>query len=244
MENSKKTKEPQYQFMLENKATKAGFGLMSGQVWHDDPKRLGFVLSRYKFVSKMLAGKNKVLEIGCADAFASRIVAETVGNLTAIDFDEVFIENAVENFNQKWPVRFIVHDISLEPFKNDFDAAYALDVIEHITPENEHKFMENVVASLSDNGICIMGSPSLESQQYASKCSREGHVNCKTAYDFKSLMEKHFDYVFIFSMNDEVVHTGFDKMSHYRLALACGPKRKEANSLSEAVNHPVPQALR
>ena len=39
-------------------------GLMSGGVWQEDPKRLGMVLSRYKFVAKMLAGKRKVLEIG------------------------------------------------------------------------------------------------------------------------------------------------------------------------------------
>jgi hypothetical protein len=38
-------------------------------------------------------------------------------------------------------------------------------------------------------------------------------------------MEEHFDNVFMFAMNDEVVHTGFAPMAHYRLALACGPKR-------------------
>ena len=31
-------------------------------------------------------------------------------------------------------------------------------------------------------------------------------------------------YVFIFSMNDEVVHTGFTKMAHYLLGLCCSPK--------------------
>ncbi len=31
-------------------------------------------------------------------------------------------------------------------------------------------------------------------------------------------------YVFLFSMNDEVVHTGFSKMAHYLLALCVTPK--------------------
>jgi len=35
----------------------------------------------------------------------------------------------------------------------------------------------------------------------------------------------YFANVFIFSMNDEVVHTGFGKMSHYNIALCCGPRR-------------------
>jgi hypothetical protein len=34
-------------------------------------------------------------------------------------------------------------------------------------------------------------------------------------------IEQHFHSVFVFSMNDEVVHTGFYPMSHYLLGLAC-----------------------
>ena len=54
-------------------------GLMSGWGWYDDPKRLAFTLARYKFVSKMLAGLDDVLEVGCGDGFGSRIVAQSVG---------------------------------------------------------------------------------------------------------------------------------------------------------------------
>jgi len=30
----------------------------------------------------------------------------------------------------------------------------------------------------------------------------------------------------VFSMNDEVVHTGFHPMAHYLMALACGPSSR------------------
>jgi hypothetical protein len=43
--------------------------------------------------------------------------------------------------------------------------------------------------------------------------------------DFQSIMEHYFHNVFMFSSNDEVVHTGYFKMSHYLIALCCGPKR-------------------
>ena len=60
-----KTKEAQYResLTLEERIGRTSFGLMSNQVWHDDPKRLAFVLSRYKFVDRMLNGKNSALEI-------------------------------------------------------------------------------------------------------------------------------------------------------------------------------------
>ena len=65
------------------------------------------------------------------------------------------------------------------------------------------------------------GSPSLESQAYASAGSKAGHVNCKSGSELKELFLKFFHNVFLFSMNDEVVHTGFYKMAHYLFAIGC-----------------------
>ena len=96
MAETAKTKEPQYQICLDYRDERGleRFGLMSSQSWHDDPKRLVFMLSRYKFVAKMLQGSGHVLEVGCADAFGSRIVRQEVEALTAVDFDPVFIDDA------------------------------------------------------------------------------------------------------------------------------------------------------
>ena len=66
--------------------------------------------------------------------------------------------------------------------------------------------------------------PTIESQKYASKLSKIGHVNCKSKKDLKNLLMKFFNNVFMFSMNDEVLHTGYDKMSHYIFALANSKK--------------------
>ena len=70
----------------------------------------------------------------------------------------------------------------------------------------------------------ILGMPSLESQQYASPQSKAGHVNCKSGEDLKKLLVHYFDNVFLFSMNDEVVHTGYTPMAHYLLVLCCSKR--------------------
>src|SRR5258705_13711017 len=101
------------------------------------------------------------------------------------------------------------------PVPGNFDAVYSLDVLEHIEPSMEKVFLKNAFASLDPDGAAIIGLPSLESQPYASPQSKAGHVNCKSALDLKRLMEEFFHNVFIFSMNDEVVHTGFHKMANY-----------------------------
>jgi 2-polyprenyl-3-methyl-5-hydroxy-6-metoxy-1,4-benzoquinol methylase len=221
-----RTKERQYQALLDTKDKDglASLGLMTNQVWKDDPRRLVFSLSRYKFVSKMLSGRKGVLEIGCADAFASRIVLQEVESLTAVDFDPIFIEDAkARNKNEKG-LELRVHDILDSPVKGRFDAVYSLDVIEHIRKKDEETFMSNLARSLGKNGVAIIGTPSIESQKYGSPQSKEGHVNCKDSEGLRVLAEKYFNNVFIFSMNDEVVHTGFYPMAHYLFALCVGKK--------------------
>ena len=88
-----KTREPQYQFELEM-ALRDGFsrfGIYSNQTWKDDPRRLVFMLSRYKFVAKMLGGKARVVEVGCSDGFGARLVMQEGCRVTITDFDPLFV---------------------------------------------------------------------------------------------------------------------------------------------------------
>jgi cyclopropane fatty-acyl-phospholipid synthase-like methyltransferase len=217
------TREPQYNACLAERDRKglATMGIMSSFVWHTDPKRLGFVLARYKFVAKMLSGKSNVLEVGCADAFGSRIVRQFVPSVTVTDFDPVFTQDARERMGPDWGFKVLTHDMLSGPVPGKFDAAYSLDVLEHIDRRDERRFLRNIVASLTDDGVLIIGSPSLESQKYASPGSIAGHVNCKSGDELKRVMSEFFANVFLFSMNDEVVHTGFAPMAHYLFALCC-----------------------
>jgi len=221
------TFEPQYNHCLEieRKFGRSMFGLMSNQVWHDDPKRLLFVLSRYKFVSKMLIGRDSALEIGCADAFGTRLVRQVVPNVLATDVDPIFINDCIlrEN-NSPWPISYKVHDILAKPQENQFDAVFSLDVFEHIPSAFERIFIKNVKGSMKEDGVLVLGCPSLESQVYASPGSIEGHVNCKSGDSLRNLFTEYFESVFLFSMNDEVVHTGFVKMANYLFLVCTGKK--------------------
>lgn len=219
------TREPQYGIVFDV-AREHGIsklGLMVNESWNQDPKRTLFTLARYKFVAKMFSGRQKVLEIGCADAFGTRLVQQEVGYVTAVDFDPVFINDAKSRANPVWPADYFVHDMLSGPVPGSYNGVYCLDVLEHISPENEDLFMKNLLASMEIDGAAIIGIPSLESQAYASPQSKAGHVNCKSGNLFKKFLLKYFRNVFIFSMNDEIVHTGYYPMAHYLLALCTTP---------------------
>lgn len=220
------TREPQYNrsLALRDEFGLTPLGLMTNQVYHDDPRRLAILLARYKFVAKMLSGKKLVAELGCGDAFGTRIVMQEVEKIVAYDFDPVFIQDIRARQDRAWPLESHIHDIVLDTLPDRHDGIYSLDVLEHVSRADEHAYLANLRGSLTPDGVLIIGTPSLESQAYASPQSKAGHINCKSGAELKELLEKYFTHVFLFSMNDEVVHTGFYPMAHYLFAICCGQK--------------------
>lgn len=203
------------------------YGGMSRQAYEDDPKRLAFTLARYKHVAKILDGFGHVLEVGCGDGFGARIVRQHVGALTAIDVDARSIEEAERAHSERWPVEFLnlsIRDAAQEVSTSQtekYDAVYALDVLEHITPDGE--FLRGLCAVAP---VAVVGTPSLEAQRYASEMSKLGHVNCYSGVVLRARLREFWAQVFLFTMHDEVLGTSFLPMAQYLLALCIGPRAR------------------
>src|SRR5262245_36397946 len=112
-------------------------GLLKSREWISDPRRFAFSQSRYKFTAKMLSGRKHALEIGCGDAFNSPIIMQEVKHLTVTDFDPEFIKDARANVQPEYPYNAVAHNFLEGPLEGSFDAAYALDVLEHIHADDE-----------------------------------------------------------------------------------------------------------
>jgi SAM-dependent methyltransferase len=188
-----------------------------------DPKRLAFVLSRYKFAAKMTGRQKRVLELGCSEGIGTPILAEFASHYTGVDMDASAIATAKENWtNPAW--RFVEADFMGQRY-GTFDSVVSLDVIEHIHREYEPLFFDTVRQNLGEDGICLVGTPNVTSAAYASPGSQRGHVNLYDAGRLEAAMRTVFHNVFMFGLNDELVHTGFAPMAHYLMALGCN-KRK------------------
>jgi predicted TPR repeat methyltransferase len=223
---SKKTDSHYYEELFEKTAGQSAemFGAHYNYSWKTDPRRMLFAFSRYKFVGKMFEGFDRVLEVGCGDASATRLVQQTVNEVVVTDFDQVFISDIESRQQPEWRLDARVHDMIAGSLQENFDGIFSLDVLEHIEKTNEDTFLKNICISLDEHGTFIVGMPSLESQTYASEASKFGHVNCKSGPELRDLLKKYFHSVFMFSMNDEVVHTGFFPMAHYLIAVCCDKK--------------------
>jgi len=189
-----------------------------------DPKHMAFVLARYKFVAKMLDGKENVFEIGSGDGFGLPIVAQHVGRLHCIDWDRRLLEGNKRRLAHLTNVSYLHLDLNKTRPNIKADAIYSIDVIEHLDPEHEDMFVENMIECLTSNGILITGTPNITANQYASERSRVQHINLKGIKELRALMDRYFENVFMFGMNDEILHTGYAPMCHYIWSIAAGKK--------------------
>jgi 2-polyprenyl-3-methyl-5-hydroxy-6-metoxy-1,4-benzoquinol methylase len=95
-------------------------------------------------------------------------------------------------------VTFTAGDISAErPENQAYDAVFSIDVIEHLEPEFEKIFIENMMYGLKQNGVMIIGTPNESASQYATFRSDHQHINLKSAQTLKGLLDQYFDNSFI-----------------------------------------------
>lgn len=189
-----------------------------------DPIHMSFVLSRYKFIARMLTGKNKVLEIGCGDAFGTPLVAQFVKQLIAYEIDSRYVENNKKRLSKITNIQFEEFNICEKAPPHKFDAIYSVDVIEHLDKRLTKPFIENAVESIDRDGVYMVGTPNITSNRYASLQSKIQHINLFSHKRLRSILEKYFKNVFMFSMNDEVVHTGFGSTAHYFIGMGVGKR--------------------
>lgn len=189
------------------------------------PRRVLYALSYHKFAAKLIGPKKRILEVGCSEGLATLVLAELAEHCTALDFDLEAINFAKESLKRP-NLEFIHADILDKKLQDKklgkFDAATSFDVIEHIFLENEPQFFESIVQHLQPEGMCVIGTPNITSNQYASPLNQASHVNLYSAERLQEAVGRYFKKVIVFSANDEVVHTGFSPMAHYLLAVGIG----------------------
>lgn len=185
-----------------------------------NPLMAAIKLARFKFVARMLRPTDRVLDIGCGQGvgayFYSRFAKTVTGLDLYADQDRATARFGADNLS------FIAGDILAPPptiTENTFDAITCVDVIEHFHQPDGERIIAGYRDLLSDGGMMILGTPSRFSQPYRSVGSRDSHFHEYEPEELRGLCDRHFKRTLMFSMNDEVVHTGFDKLAWFFFVL-------------------------
>ena len=185
-----------------------------------DPLMTSIKLARFKFVAKMLSPNDRVLDLGCGTGYCSYFYSLVAKEVVGVD-----LFSDVPQAQQRYPVknlRFVkgdVLDLPVEITSDRFDAVVSTDVIEHFTREDGERIVASSFNLLSDRGMMIVGTPSKFSSAYRSAHSRAGHLHEYEPDELRELCGRYFKRTLMFSMNDEIVHTGFSKLAWFIFVL-------------------------
>ena len=199
------------------------FGRHLAHWYYHSPRRLLHCMAYYKFASKLIGSGKRVLDVGCGEGIGTWMLAVENGFAHGVDLDADAIACAQHNFGHDARIRFSCEDFFEMPLQ-EWGALVNFDVIEHILPANVPAFWGKIVENLAHDGIAVIGTPNITSDQYANPITRAGHVNLYSGERLQAEMSQHFHHVFLFAANDEVVHTGFLPMAHYLIAVGCRKK--------------------
>src|SRR4030042_3366237 len=136
-------------------------------------------INRY-YAIKSGNGKS-LIEFGCATGAASSVLKKFGWNVTATDISNYAVTKARKNFKG---VKFLTHDMEKKFKKQKFDAAIALDVIEHLY--HPEQGIKNVYELLKTGGVAIFLTPN----DYVHNYNDPTHVSVKKPYEWLRILKK------------------------------------------------------
>ena len=184
-------------------------------------------LARYKFVARQLKKTDHVLEIGSGNGIGTMFLSQHARQATGIEIEASSHEAAVK-INRRPNVEFLLQSVFNHDLSHKYDAIVSFDVIEHLTAEDGAILVDRMAQHCKPNGMVVIGTPSIYSYPYQSAYSRASHIKCYDQQELVALFDEHFGRSLAFSMNDEMVHTGFSKLAWYYFVLGFGPKSTAA----------------
>ncbi len=187
------------------------------ELFFKNPLMVTIKLARFKFVAKMLAQTDRVLDLGCGNGFSSFYYSQFCRNVHGVDIQEAVLNNW-KSFECKNVSFSLGNILDAEIYEREVDAITCVDVIEHFSLNDGEKILKSAAKCLKANdkgGQLIIGTPSKFSNTYRAAHNKDHHLHEYEPDELQSICERYFSRTYQFSMNDEIVHTGFNKLAWF-----------------------------
>lgn len=178
-------------------------------------------LARYKFIARLLAPDDNVLDVGCNDGVSTNFFAQFANKAIGIERDKTVISQARQSFPH---LTFYCHDAMKFQSDEQFDTIIMLDFLEHFSRKEGEIILSHYCQFLSPRGQLIIGTPNKLFAQYRSSKAKSEHLHEYNPGELTALMNSIFHRTHFFAMNDEIVHTGNLNLAWFLFALGLMPK--------------------
>ena len=117
--------------------------------------------------------KGKILYLGCNNGTSICILSQYCDELIGLDINKDALEEAKRLIEKEkiLNIKLVNANICSMPFEdNSFDGIYALQILEHIYPDDMDKALKEIKRVLKPNGIVIVEFPTPISTYYQERC--------------------------------------------------------------------------
>lgn len=191
-----------------------------GKRWQNDfqkdPKKLAFHFSRAKFASKIACQGKSVLELGCEEGMGAVLLGELASSYLGIDLNSDAINAAKQN-HPHGRYQFLSEEFLGKKY-GSYQVVVSFDFFKHLR-KGKDLFFSTILQNLSDDGIFILGCPSVISKEESLTLGISSESLQK---ELRLKLSSYFHQVFPFGMQDEIVHTS--PQANYYLFLSCHKK--------------------
>jgi len=177
----------------------------------NNPRKILYTMSYYKFAAKMIGSRKKVLHVGCGEGLGTWLLAKECGYARGIDTDIDSIRVAMNTWTDK-----IISFEAIDFFLMKKEEFYGLVSVDLPLPHEKSRFFKHITGYISHDGVAVIVTPNVISEQYVNSAGENGY--------WKQLlreMEQYFHHVFIFGATGEVIHTDFLMSSPYLILMGC-----------------------
>ena len=141
----------------------------------------------YEYISQFVKNKS-VIDLGCGTGYGSKLLSETAGEVSGIDYDGEAISYCRNNYEAS-NLTFIQSDILNYRPEKQFDIAISLQVIEHF--DNVSVFLNKIKSCVKFNGRIFISTPNV-SPARKNMHENKYHLSDMDYAEFRSQLNKHF----------------------------------------------------
>jgi O-antigen biosynthesis protein len=150
---------------------------------------------RYHFASRF-ARNRRILDIGCGEGYGSAFLAQQANAVIGIDRDQATIGHARNKYSSIPNLTFEVGNCEeIRKDEQSFDMAVSFELLEHLDPDNQVKFLQSVQRMLKPDGLFLVSSPERDEYAATYQARNEFHKHEMTVTELKAFLCTFFRHV-------------------------------------------------
>ncbi len=150
---------------------------------------------RYCFASRFARGK-RILDIGCGEGYGSAFLSQLADAVVGMDRDQAIIDYARRKYSSIPNLTFAVGNCEEAPGDNEsFDMAVSFELLEHLDPDDQVRFLNSVQHRLKPDGLFVISSPDKNEYAATYPVKNEFHKRELTILELKAFLDSFFKHV-------------------------------------------------